>query len=211
MLHLRPSARPARSRGALVLFARILSARILSALVLFALALTAGALLAVSTPLARAAPAGGSDMRAARTRYPAIVGTRIDNCALCHVSTSDYGLDAYGRAYNGARRDFGSIESADSDGDGVSNLDEITALTFPGKADDFPSATPTGGATAVSTATATPTLTPSPVPPVDTATPTASGVPTEIPTDVPTDVPTPTTEPGKLYVYLPFASRPVAR
>ena len=38
--------------------------------------------------------------------------------------------------------DFGSIESADSDGDGYTNIEEIAAGTFPGDPNDFPNAPP---------------------------------------------------------------------
>jgi len=68
--------------------------------------------------------------------YPAISGTRIDDCALCHSSIP--ALNSYGTAYVGAGKNFGAIEGQDSDGDGFSNIVEINALTFPGDASDKP-------------------------------------------------------------------------
>ncbi len=75
----------------------------------------------------------------ARQKYPAISGTRLDDCVLCHSSGSS--LNPYGQAYRDNGRNlaaFGLIEAVDSDGDGYPNLDEITALTFPGDAGDNP-------------------------------------------------------------------------
>jgi cytochrome c5 len=74
-----------------------------------------------------------------RAQYPAIAGTRLDSCNLCHSSGSS--LNPYGQAYNNNGRNlaaFGLIETADSDGDSFSNIDEINALTFPGDGEDHP-------------------------------------------------------------------------
>jgi hypothetical protein len=94
------------------------------------------------------AKANFPDYQLAESTYPKIVGTRIDSCSLCHTSTPN--LNAYGAAYKAKGRGMASsltsIEANDSDGDGFSNIAEITALTFPGDAQDFPvaaSATPT--------------------------------------------------------------------
>lgn len=146
------------------------------------------------------------DLRAARTRYPAITGTRLDSCALCHMSDSDYRLDPYGRALEAAGRDFAAIEGDDSDGDGYGNLIEITALTFPGKASDLPSATPTGGPTSAptETAAATATATTPPTEPPPTTPPTQA---TPISTELPTPAPTGTSVPPTWVIYLPMAGR----
>jgi len=72
----------------------------------------------------------------ARAQYPHITGTRLDNCSLCHTSAPAF--NPYGAAFDAAGQNFGAIESADSDGDGFSNIVEITALTFPGDASDKP-------------------------------------------------------------------------
>ena len=83
----------------------------------------------------------------ANATYPAISGTKLDGCALCHTGEpSENNLNAYATDYRTHGHDFGAIEGLDSDGDGVANLAEIQALTFPGDATDFPessSATPT--------------------------------------------------------------------
>jgi hypothetical protein len=71
------------------------------------------------------------------------VGTALDACSLCHVGETNYRLDAYGRAFDDSRRDFAAIEDLDSDGDGFTNIEEIAALTFPGKADSKPAPSPT--------------------------------------------------------------------
>lgn len=75
----------------------------------------------------------------ARQNYPDISATRLDDCALCHSSGSS--LNPYGQSYRDNGRNlaaFGLIEAVDSDGDGYTNLAEITALTFPGDAGDYP-------------------------------------------------------------------------
>ncbi len=73
--------------------------------------------------------------------YPAAAGSRIDACQLCHVNANPYSgsaRNAYGSAYSGNGYNFKTIEPLDSDGDGYTNLAEITALTFPGNAADHP-------------------------------------------------------------------------
>jgi hypothetical protein len=165
------------------------------------------ALLVPVAALASQRPAVATDslMRAARTAYPAIAGTRLDSCDLCHVG-SHYALDAYGRDYNQNRRNFQAIEGLDSDGDGFSNLAEIQALTFPGKADDYPgpSPTPTTGPSATPIGVPSATFTHPPSPPPSTT-------PTRAPTHAPTRTPTagPTVDPGVLsfHIRLPFLLR----
>ncbi len=104
-----------------------------------------------------ATPAGARNayMTSFEGAYPAAVGTRIDSCTVCHTSVP--ARNSYGAAYAGAGHSFAGIESADSDGDGFTNLAEITALTFPGNAADKPAAAtgslmvtilPTGAVTA---------------------------------------------------------------
>jgi hypothetical protein len=151
-----------------------------------------------ATPTARAFQ---GDMRAARTRYPLIVGTRLDSCALCHVGEQDYRLDPYGRAYERSGSDFAAIEADDSDGDGWSNLEEITALSFPGKADSTPAATAaTPPATIDATATPTQaTSTPTGAATTETAPPS--------PTSLETPIPTSTEPAGHWEAWLPAAFR----
>ncbi len=85
-----------------------------------------------------ACPASATSSRKAafEQAYPAAVGSRIDTCTLCHTSPPT--RNSYGAAFENAGFNFKAIESADSDGDGFTNIQEITALTFPGNAADNP-------------------------------------------------------------------------
>lgn len=102
--------------------------------------------------------------------YPDAAGTKLDNCALCHgggvydgttmgscqychavsgygAVTDKYGLtlNAYGTEYASQGRTEDSlraIEALDSDKDGFLNLAEITALRYPGDANDNPAKVP---------------------------------------------------------------------
>ena len=140
----------------------------------------------------------------ARTQYPGMAGSRIDNCRLCHASyaggglINDYGWDWWDGGGDAAA--FALVEGQDSDLDGYSNLEEITHWTFPGDASDSPVYTPTNTATPSPTATATPTPTHTPTitqTPTDTPTPTTSPTHTNTPTitQTPTDTLTPTISP----------------
>lgn len=58
-------------------------------------------------------------------------------CTVCHPVGNFKELNSYGKAYNDAGRSVDAvkaIDAADSDGDGVSNADEIKAGTNPGDA-----------------------------------------------------------------------------
>jgi hypothetical protein len=61
-------------------------------------------------------------------------GSKLDSCVTCHSSqaASADNLNPYGTDFAGANHDFGAIEAKDSDGDGVTNVDEIKKGTFPG-------------------------------------------------------------------------------
>jgi len=79
-------------------------------------------------------------LAAARIEYPAIVGTRLDGCNLCHYTDevnwparNPYGQDFADNGYS-----FAAIQNLDSDNDGHLNSAEITALSFPGNVDDVP-------------------------------------------------------------------------
>ncbi|TAN39786.1 MAG: hypothetical protein EPN25_10035 [Nitrospirae bacterium] len=72
-------------------------------------------------------------------RYPA--AGSISNCGLCHTNpSSPGGRNAYGTAFGNNGHNFQSIEGMDSDGDGFTNLAEITnnPPTFPGNAASKP-------------------------------------------------------------------------
>ncbi|HEY9204275.1 MAG TPA: carboxypeptidase-like regulatory domain-containing protein, partial [Candidatus Methanoperedens sp.] len=85
-------------------------------------------------------------MNAFNTTYPFAVGSRIDNCALCHqggvggAPRNPYGLDFENQT--GHRTNPGpalvSIEGNDSDKDTFKNIDEIRNFTYPGDPTDFP-------------------------------------------------------------------------
>src|SRR5450759_1397712 len=81
-----------------------------------------------------------SYLTSAETTYPSIVGSRIDNCLLCHNTAAGGAVNVYGAAYLAAGYNFTAIQNADSDGDGYTNLAEINNKTFPGNASDHPSA-----------------------------------------------------------------------
>lgn len=130
-------------------------------IVLAALLLVAvGVLLSRSTT----ASANFGDISNAETQYPGIVGSRIDTCALCHLG-SPPNLNPFGSDYLSHGRNTAAlvaIQNLDSDGDGFTNLAELTALTFPGDATDHPAqatSTPTAIPTAVPTKTFTATAT----------------------------------------------------
>jgi len=61
-------------------------------------------------------------------------GSKLDSCLTCHKSQSPSAenLNPYGKDFGAANHDFGAIEPKDSDGDGVSNINEIKKRTFPG-------------------------------------------------------------------------------
>ena len=67
-------------------------------------------------------------------------GSKLDSCMTCHdsPSPSKEALNPYGTDFGANNHDFAAIEGKDSDGDGVTNLDEIKAETFPGDPDDKP-------------------------------------------------------------------------
>ena len=121
------------------------------------LVVLAGAIFLPKTPTALA---NTPDINNARSRYPKLVGSKIDSCSLCHTSSIP-DLNPYGADYSGNGRSpaaLAAIEGIDSDGDGFNNLTEINALTFPGNATDKPG-TPTATLTPIQPATNTPTAT----------------------------------------------------
>lgn len=61
-------------------------------------------------------------------------GTPLDNCLTCHKKNPPKPpkRNPYGKAYKSAGYVFEAIEEQDSDGDGFTNLTEITGGTFPG-------------------------------------------------------------------------------
>ena len=60
--------------------------------------------------------------------------SRLDTCSTCHTGPPSF--NAYGTDLSNNAIDFAVIESLDSDGDGLINIDEIHNLTFPGNTSD---------------------------------------------------------------------------
>ena len=81
--------------------------------------------------------------------YSSAVGTRIDQCLLCHTTSfgSIKNPNPYGTDYQKNGNNFAMIEPLDSDGDGFTNIDEIHNLTFPGDGKDFPGSPAAGKTT----------------------------------------------------------------
>lgn len=97
------------------------------------LACLAGGIIATAKP----ATAKSGYVALFEQAYPAAVGSRIDNCTLCHTASIP-ARNSYGAAWANASRSFTAINAADSDGDGFTNLVEINDLKFPGNAADHP-------------------------------------------------------------------------
>src|SRR5512135_962972 len=79
---------------------------------------------------------------------PPITNSAGQNCMVCHTGwpTTRAGVgtvNAYGNDYANANYNFGAIINNDPDGDGYTNLQEITAGTYPGDATSHPSAADT--------------------------------------------------------------------
>ena len=66
-------------------------------------------------------------------------GSTMGSCITCHVNPDGKGgINSYGNHYKSYGRNFAAIEALDSDGDGFSNIDEISADTWPGNAGSRP-------------------------------------------------------------------------
>lgn len=66
-----------------------------------------------------------------KATYP---NAKVSDCLVCHANEDDYERNPYGQAVEDSGLNFKAIENLDSDGDGVSNLAEILAGTYPGDA-----------------------------------------------------------------------------
>ncbi len=102
------------------------------------------AAIVATAPLA--ASARGTFLTALEQRYPNIVGTAVDDCNTCHAVSpyTSYGiaLQAAGVATNAAAA-IVAVEPLDSDGDGYTNAQELTAVppSFPGDVKSVPTPT----------------------------------------------------------------------
>jgi hypothetical protein len=78
------------------------------------------------------------------TTYPAAT-TLSSSCLICHTTAgaSPSTRNPYGSAYGNNGHSFTAIANLDSDGDGFTNIAEITANTYPGNAASFPAGTNT--------------------------------------------------------------------
>lgn len=96
----------------------------------------------IGIPQASANP----DFLGAFNRYYSTANPRLNTCVLCHGVDFDPWLNPYGLNVSGTlirtgtmrTPNFSAIESIDSDGDRFTNIQEISAGTFPGNALDFP-------------------------------------------------------------------------
>jgi len=110
--------------------------------VLLLLSIGVGMIIAALVFLSNPTPvsANTGDLGSIKTKYPKIAGSRLDTCNLCHTASIP-SLNPYGAAYKSKGRNaaaFGLIEALDSDGDGLTNIQEINGLTFPGDPKDPP-------------------------------------------------------------------------
>lgn len=72
------------------------------------------------------------------TRYPSTSLLNDFGCNICHKDRENYDCrNPYGEDVSSASVDFEAVEQLDSDGDTVSNLDEINSGTHPGRPDAF--------------------------------------------------------------------------
>jgi hypothetical protein len=70
-------------------------------------------------------------------------GITIDNCSLCHPKSNTASLNQYANDFASANHVFTTaLENLDSDGDGFTNIAEITARTYPGDATSKPGTPP---------------------------------------------------------------------
>ena len=105
------------------------------------LALAVGALFVVGWLTASQALGFGGFKTAFNTKY-GTAGSKLDSCTTCHLADFS-GKNPYGLALVAQSGDIdtrlAAVEPLDSDGDGVSNIAEIKARTWPGDAADHPS------------------------------------------------------------------------
>jgi mono/diheme cytochrome c family protein len=102
-------------------------------------------------------------------------GTPLDSCSLCHTNVP--ALNNYGSDWKNNGKNFGAIESTDSDGDGWTNIQEIQARTMPGDAASSP---PSGTTTTQPPTTTTQPPTTTTQPPTTTTLPPPGSGPLEL-------------------------------
>jgi hypothetical protein len=109
--------------------------KVLGAIALLSAAISAVGFAVVSPP-AQSTPEYQSQFNA---KYD-MRGSKLDSCLTCHTTQAGgkEAMNPYGTDFGAANHDFGAIEGKDSDGDGVTNIDEIKAESFPGDPNDKP-------------------------------------------------------------------------
>jgi len=65
-------------------------------------------------------------------KYPSSESSQLSSCRTCHLPAQENCLNSYALALKENGLDFSLIEKADSDGDTVSNINEIEAKQLPG-------------------------------------------------------------------------------
>lgn len=66
------------------------------------------------------------------SQYPGLRDTPLQSCTTCHMPAKKDFLNGYGLALKDAKMSFEEIEELDSDGDKISNIDEINDESYPG-------------------------------------------------------------------------------
>jgi hypothetical protein len=84
------------------------------------------------------AQAKSSFLSAMMSQYPQAANSKLNSCVTCHPGDNPNQFNNYANDYRNSGHNFSAIEQLDSDGDGVINLDEINAQTYPGDASDTP-------------------------------------------------------------------------
>lgn len=103
--------------------------------------LTVGMTILVVVGTVLSAMAVGNYLSLFNTQY-GTTGTKLNSCNLCHPGGNTGQLNPYANDYAANSHNFTMIEQLDSDGDGFTNVEEITAGTFPGDPSDSPGAPP---------------------------------------------------------------------
>ena len=101
------------------------------------IALLSAVISAIGFAMSPPAQSTPDNLNAFNERY-GTSGGKLDSCLTCHQSqaASKDNLNPYGTDFATSNHDFGAVEPKDSDGDGVTNLDEIKKGTFPGNPAD---------------------------------------------------------------------------